>query len=167
MRKKRLKFVEALLAPGMMSAACEKKQQAAAAPPDVEVVQVEQKDVPVTREWVATLNGLVKTQIRPQVKGFTVKQKSTNGAFVKAGAPPFQIGPRPLLTALDQASSNIQQAKTSNESFRAEVESAKLNVNFTQIVSPVGERVREVGKWPTDELAFDHRQGGREPARNC
>jgi membrane fusion protein (multidrug efflux system) len=162
MRKKRLKF-----AAGMMSASCEKKQQAAPAPPDVGVVHVEQKDFPVTQEWGATLNGLVKTQIRPEVKGLTPKQKSTNGAFVEAGAPPFQIDPRPFLTALDQASANIQQAKTLNESFRAEVESAKLNVNFRQIVSPVGERVREVGKWPTDDLAFDHRLEGRGLARDC
>jgi membrane fusion protein, multidrug efflux system len=166
MRKKRLKFVAALLAAAFMSAACEKKQQAAPAPPEVEVVQVVQKAVPMTKQCVATLNGLVNAQIRPQVKGLTLKQKSTNGAFVKAGAPPFQIDPRPFLTALNQASANFQQAKASIESFRARVESAKLNVDFTQIVSLEGERAGGVGKWPSDELAFDHRPGGRVHTRN-
>jgi len=167
MRKKRLKSVAALIAAGFISAACEKKQQLAPASAEVEAVQVVQKVVPVTKQCVATLNGLVSAQIRPQFKGLTHKQKSTNGASVNASAPPFQIDPRPFLTALDQASANIQQAKTSNESFRGEVESAKLNVNFTQIVSPVGGRARGVGKWPADELAFYHRQGGRGTARKC
>ena len=33
-------------------------------PPIVEVVEVQQKDVPISREWVATLNGKVNAQIR-------------------------------------------------------------------------------------------------------
>jgi len=36
---------------------CGEEKKAEAAAPDVEVVQVVQKDVPITREWVATLTG--------------------------------------------------------------------------------------------------------------
>lgn len=48
---------------------CGEEKKAEAAAPDVEVVQVEQKDVPITRQWVATLNGKVNAQIRAQVAG--------------------------------------------------------------------------------------------------
>ncbi len=37
----------------------------AAAPPNVQVVAVIQRDVPVYHEWVATLDGFVNAQIQP------------------------------------------------------------------------------------------------------
>ena len=61
---------------------CGTKQQAAAGPPAVEFVEVSQQDVPVTKEWVATLDGFVNAQIRAQVKGLLIKQNYTNGAFI-------------------------------------------------------------------------------------
>jgi hypothetical protein len=38
-------------------------------PPDVEVVSVEPKDIPVYREWIGTLDGQVNAAIRSQVTG--------------------------------------------------------------------------------------------------
>ena len=40
------------------------------APLSVEVVQVEQKDVPIYREWIGTLDGLVNADVRAQVTGY-------------------------------------------------------------------------------------------------
>jgi membrane fusion protein, multidrug efflux system len=128
MRKKQLKFVAALLAAGFISAACDKKQQAAPTPPDVDVVPVEQKDVPVAREWVATLNGFVNAQIRAQVTGILLKQNYTNGAFVKAGTPLFLIDPRPFQAALDQAKGNLAQAKANLQQAQAKLGKTKLDV---------------------------------------
>ncbi|HZU33561.1 MAG TPA: efflux transporter periplasmic adaptor subunit, partial [Candidatus Angelobacter sp.] len=42
-------------------------------PPEVDVVQVVQKDVPITSEWTATLDGFVNAQIQPRVSGYLVK----------------------------------------------------------------------------------------------
>jgi hypothetical protein len=49
-----------VLASGMIlcSLGCGKSAQPQARPPDVEVVKVEQKDVPIWREWIGTLDGL-------------------------------------------------------------------------------------------------------------
>lgn len=40
------------------------------AAPEVEVVTVEQKDIPVYREWIGTLDGMVNAAIRAQVTGY-------------------------------------------------------------------------------------------------
>jgi membrane fusion protein (multidrug efflux system) len=128
MRKKRLKLVAALLAAGMISAACEKKQQAVPGPPDVEVVAVEQKDVPVTQEYVATLDGLVNAQIRAQVTGILLKQDYANGAFVRKGAPLFQIDPRPFQAALDQAKGNLSQANANLQQAQAKLGKTEMDV---------------------------------------
>jgi membrane fusion protein (multidrug efflux system) len=96
----------------LVSAGCAKKEQAAPPPPpDVEVVQVEQKDVPITREWVATLDGFVNAQVTAQVTGYLVKQLYSNGDFVKKGQPLFQIDDRPFKAALEQAQGTLEQAQ--------------------------------------------------------
>ena len=94
------------------STGCGSKEQAAPPPPpDVEVVEVAQRDVPVVREWVATFDGKVNAQVRAQVTGYLLKQNYRNGAFVKQGAPLFQIDPRPFQATLDQAKANLDQAQ--------------------------------------------------------
>ncbi len=91
---------------------CGNKEQAAPPPPpDVEVVEVAQKDVPITRDWVATLDGLVNAVVRAQVTGYLLKQNYNNGDFVRKGTQLFQIDPRPFQAALDQAKANLDIAK--------------------------------------------------------
>src|SRR6059058_5110753 len=67
------------------SVGCGKSEQPQARPPEVEVVQVEQKDVPIWNEWVGTLDGLVNAQIRPQVTGYLLRQTYQEGSFVRKG----------------------------------------------------------------------------------
>src|ERR1700747_1278673 len=66
------------------------------APTDVEVVQVEQKDVPIFGEWIGTLDGLVNADVRAQVTGYLMKQAFQEGAFVWEGQLLFQVAPGPL-----------------------------------------------------------------------
>jgi len=47
--------------------------------PEVEVATVETRDVPMYGEWVATLDGYVNAEIRPQVAGYIIKQNYTEG----------------------------------------------------------------------------------------
>src|SRR5271163_4974844 len=79
--------------------------------PDVEVVQVEQKDVPIYGEWIGTLDGLVNADVRAQVTGYLLRQGYQEGAFVKKGQLLFEIDPRPFQVALDQAEGQLAQAK--------------------------------------------------------
>ena len=81
------------------------------APPDVEVVQVEQKDVPIFGEWIGTLDGLTNADVRAQVTGYLLRQGYQEGAFVKKGQLLFEIDPRPFQAALDQAQGQLAQAR--------------------------------------------------------
>jgi RND family efflux transporter MFP subunit len=83
------------------------------ATPDVEVVKVQQEDVPIYREWIGTFDGLINADVRAQVTGYLSKQGYQEGAFVKQGQPLFQIDPRPFQAALDQAQGQLAQAKAS------------------------------------------------------
>jgi RND family efflux transporter MFP subunit len=80
-------------------------------PADVEVVQVQQQDVPIYGEWIGTLDGLVNADVRAQVTGYLLRQGYQEGAFVKKGQLLFEIDPRPFQAALDQAEGQLAQAK--------------------------------------------------------
>jgi RND family efflux transporter MFP subunit len=75
------------------------------------VVPVEQRDVPVYSEWVATLDGYVNAEIRPQVSGYIIKQDYTEGSLVRKGEVLFEIDPRPFVAALDRARGDLAQAQ--------------------------------------------------------
>jgi len=107
---------------------CE-EEKPPAAPPLVEVADVIQKDVPITREWVATLTGLVNAQIRAQVSGYLLKQLYTNGAYLKKGTPLFQLDPRTFQAAVDQANGNLAQSKADLEKAEAQLGKTQLDVN--------------------------------------
>jgi membrane fusion protein (multidrug efflux system) len=83
----------------------------AARPPEVEVVDVVQKDVPVVSEWTATLDGFVNAQIQPRVAGYLTKQEYTEGSYVRKGQVLFEIDLRPFAAALHQAKGQLAQAE--------------------------------------------------------
>lgn len=159
-----------------MSPGCKEKQAAAPpAPPDVQVTDVAVRDVPIYGEWVAVLDGYVNAQIQPQVSGYLLTQKYTEGSFVRRGQLLFEIDPRPLDAALKGAQGQLAQAqaqlgkteldvsrdtplaklsaipqaqldndiqanaaaKAVVESSQAQVDEAKLNLNFTKVYSLV------------------------------
>jgi membrane fusion protein (multidrug efflux system) len=82
----------------------------AAAPPDVMVAQVKQKDVPIYGEWIGTLDGFVNADVRAQVTGYLIRQPYQEGALVSKGQLLFEIDPRPFQAALDQAEGQLAQA---------------------------------------------------------
>ncbi len=91
---------------------CGRTQAAAPAPaPEVRVTSVIQQDVPVYSEWVATLDGYVNAQIRPQVSGYIIKQDYKEGSLVHKGQVLFEIDPRPFKAALDRAKGDLAQAQ--------------------------------------------------------
>ena len=102
----------AVAAFGIFVSGCNKGQAAIGTPvPEVEVATVEQRDVPVYSEWVATLDGYVNAEIRPQVSGYIIKQNYTEGSLVHKGQVLFEIDPRPFTAALDRAKGDLAQAQ--------------------------------------------------------
>lgn len=165
-----------LLAALLQFVGCANKTEAAPPPPpEVQVVNIEQKDVPVYGEWVATLDGFVNADIRPQVPGYLMKQTYKEGTRVRKGDVLFEIDPRPFEAALQAAQgqqaqaeaqlgktaldvqrdtplakqSAIPQAQLDNDiqanaaasavvkANKAQVEQARLNMEFTKVRSLV------------------------------
>jgi RND family efflux transporter MFP subunit len=81
------------------------------APPDVHVVTVAPERVVITTEWIATLDGFVNAQIRPQVSGYLLKRNYEEGAFVRKGQVLFEIDPRPFDAVLAQARAQLGEAE--------------------------------------------------------
>lgn len=92
-------------------------------PPDVFVTEVVQKDTPVTREWVSTLDGSSNVDIRARVQGYLVKQCYREGTNVKTGDLLFEIDPRPFEATLAQAKADL--AKTQAAAVKAGLDEAR------------------------------------------
>jgi RND family efflux transporter MFP subunit len=112
-----------------VSVSCSKSEQSQAQPPEVEVVQVEQKDVPIWKEWIGTLDGLWNAQIRPQVTGYLLRQTYKDGSFVKKDQLLFEIDPRTFQAALDQAKGQLANAEGQLAQMRANQIKAQNDVN--------------------------------------
>src|SRR6266516_1787681 len=102
-----------------------KPAQAAPRPLDVEVVRVEQKDVPVYSEWIGTTDGMVNADIKAQVTGYLLRQDYKEGSCVKKGQLLFEIDPRPFQAAIDQANGQVAQ-------FQGQLEQANSLVALAQ-----------------------------------
>jgi RND family efflux transporter MFP subunit len=101
-----------MVALGSFASSCNRTRAATATPtPEVEMATVVQRDVPVFSEWVATLDGYVNAQIRPQVSGYIIKQNYTEGSLVRKGQVLFEIDPRPFTAALDRAKADLAQTQ--------------------------------------------------------
>ncbi len=101
-----------VLALGIFTSGCNKGQAAAAVPiPEVQVATIETRDVPIYGEWVATLDGYINAEIRPQVSGYIIKQNYTEGSLVRKGQVLFEIDPRPFQATLDRAKGDLAQAQ--------------------------------------------------------
>jgi membrane fusion protein, multidrug efflux system len=100
------------LVAALLPTGCEKPPAPVApGPPDVQVTDVIQQDVPIYREWVAQLNGPVNAAITPRVQGYLLTQNYNNGFFVNKGQLLFTIDPRPFVATLDQQKAGVAQAE--------------------------------------------------------
>jgi RND family efflux transporter MFP subunit len=100
----------------------EQKEAAAPPPPEVPVVQVAQRDVDVTSEYVGELAGLEDVEIRARVEGYLQSQDYREGSLVKKGQLLFHIDPGPLQAAVAQQQGDVAKAE-------AALSKATLDVN--------------------------------------
>lgn len=79
--------------------------------PEVLVAMPIQQDVPLHNEWVATLDGYVNADIRPQVSGYIISQNYKEGSFIRRGQVLFEVDPRPFQATLDRTKGDLAQAE--------------------------------------------------------
>jgi RND family efflux transporter MFP subunit len=123
-------IVAAIVILGALIVAGRSDKPAQAAPPPlaVEVVQVEQKDVPIYSEWIGTTDGMVNAEIKAQVTGYLLRQNYKEGSLVKKGELLFEIDPRPFQAALEQANGQVAQFQGQLEQAISQVTQAEAQV---------------------------------------
>jgi membrane fusion protein (multidrug efflux system) len=134
-----------LIVTSLIVAGCSKTQLAQPGPPEVQVVQVEQKDVPIYSEWIGTLDGMVNEEIKAQVTGYLLKQDYSEGSFVRKGQLLFEIDARPLQAALDQANGDLA---------KAEGQLAQANAQLLQAKAQLAQAEANQGKTQLDVNRF-------------
>jgi len=78
--------------------------------PDVRLAMIEQRDVPVYREWVGTLEGDVNAAISAQVGGYLLSRDYSEGGKVTKGQVLFRIQPATFEVALANAKAQLTEA---------------------------------------------------------
>src|SRR5271170_3709401 len=110
-----------------------KPRTQAAPPPVVEVVPVEQRDVPIYGEWIGTLTGQVNADVKAQVTGYLLTRNYKEGSFVHKGQVLFEIDSRPFQAALDQAKGQLAQAQAQLVQDEAQLATAEANQHKSQL----------------------------------
>ena len=97
----------------LLGTGCRGSEAAPAAPPppNVSVIAVTPENIAISSEWIATLDGYVNAQIRPQVTGYLIKRNYSEGLPVTKGQVLFEIDPRTFKVTLSQGEAQLAQAQ--------------------------------------------------------
>ncbi len=108
-----LNFFACALVAGLLG--CNKAADSAAAPPapEVTVVTVQPRDLPVSFEYVGQIAGVREVEVRPRVSGILEHWNYKEGAPVKAGDSLFTIDPEPFRADLAKAEADLASAEAS------------------------------------------------------
>ena len=134
-------------------------------PPKVSVVTLQTQAVPITTELPGRVNALRTADVRPQVSGVILKRLFVEGQEVKAGQQLYQIDPAPYKAAYDSAVAAEASARALAERYKplaeanavsqqdndnavashlqaqAAVETARINLIYTRVLSPISGRI--------------------------
>ena len=134
-------------------------------PPKVFVVTLQAQAVPITTELPGRVNALRTADVRPQVNGIILKRLFVEGGEVKAGQQLYQIDPAPYKAAYDSAVAAQASARALAERYKplaeanavsqqdydnavashlqaqAAVETARINLIYTRVLSPISGRI--------------------------
>ena len=106
----------------------DKPAQAAPRALEVEVIRVEQKDVPVYSEWIGSTEGIVNADIKAEVTGYLLKQAYKEGSFVKKGQLLLELDSRPFQSVVDQANGQVAQFQGQLDQAISQVAQAEAQV---------------------------------------
>jgi membrane fusion protein (multidrug efflux system) len=134
-------------------------------PPKVSVVTVQAQAVPITTELPGRVAGYRTADVRPQVNGIILKRLFVEGGDVKAGQQLYQIDPAPYQASYDSAVAADASARALAERYKplveanavskqdydnavashlqaqAAVETARINLIYTRVLSPITGRI--------------------------
>ena len=122
----------ALLAIG---AACSREATVVAPPPpEVSISQPVEEPVQDTLEFTGRTSAIETVEVRARVTGYISKVAFSDGAVVKAGDLLFEIDPREYQATVLRAEGDVA-------ALRAQLENARLDLEFTRVTAPIAGRV--------------------------
>jgi membrane fusion protein, multidrug efflux system len=97
--------------------ACGQKNAAQYAQPtqQVTVVTLKPQPVPLTRDLPGRTSAYLVAEVRPQVSGIVKQRLFTEGAFVKAGQPLYELDDAPYRALYNNAKAALQKAEATVE----------------------------------------------------
>ena len=155
----------AVLGLGALTGCEHKAPPPAPPPPKVSVVTVQAQAVPITTELPGRVAGFRYADVRPQVNGIILKRLFVEGSEVKAGQQLYQIDPAPYQASYDSAVAADASARALWERYKplaeanavskqdydnavashlqahAAVETARINLIYTRVLSPITGRI--------------------------
>jgi multidrug efflux pump subunit AcrA (membrane-fusion protein) len=141
------KLLPALGVAAIALTGCERQKApplAAPGPPQVVVLTVERRDVPIVREWIGSLDGSANLDVRARVQGYVQQVAFKEGTMVKTGDLLLRIDPRPLEAALAQAKAELAQAVASQK--KADLDEQRQTRLFSKDQQPAGLRQRRTNQ---------------------
>ncbi len=139
--------------------------QSSPPPPSVTVAPVEQKEIVEWSEFTGRVEPVESVDVRPRVSGYIQEVRFQSGQLVKKGDVLFVIDPRWNQAVFDQRQAEYEQArreeertaqllanqaisteesdarKARYEETRAALDSARLDLEYTQVRAPIDGRV--------------------------
>jgi len=91
---------------------CTEETKKNAQPPDIQVINVIQKDVPIKSEFVGQVHGLLDIPIRARVEGYLENIHFDEGRPVKKGQLLYTIDSQPFLAEVAAQESKVAEAQT-------------------------------------------------------
>lgn len=153
------------LAMGIALTGCGQPQQHQMPPPAVGYTTITEQPVALTTELPGRTSPFAVSEIRPQINGIVLKRLFVEGSTVKAGQALYQIDPAPYQATLDSAVATLASTKVKSERYqrllaenavapqdaddakaaylqaKAAVDTARINLNYTRITSPITGRI--------------------------
>ena len=151
----------------MLLAACgqQRSSPVARAAPRVSVVTLHAESVPMSSQLPGRVAAYRTAEVRPQVSGIVLKRLFVEGSEVRAGQQLYQIDPAPYQASYDSAvaveasaralaerykplvaanavsKQDYDNAEASYLQARAAVETARINLVYTRVLSPIAGRI--------------------------
>lgn len=96
----------------LILAGCKDKGTAEVPPPNVQVVEVIQSDIPINQEFVGQVYGMFDISIRSRVEGFLEGIHFEEGRRVKKGQLLYTIDPQPFEAKVNGNKGQLAEART-------------------------------------------------------
>ena len=109
MKLKTLVLLPALL---MLCISCTKEETTQSAPPDIQVYQTVEQEVPIYMEFVGQVYGFKDIAIRARVEGFLEGIHFDEGSRIKKGTLLYTLESQPFEAAVAEKMSMVAEAKT-------------------------------------------------------